>query len=253
MEQNITSLKSTARVAGLLYLILGVLAYYAMMYVPKRIFIGGDALSSANNILSNEFLFRTSIVSHLASAVTFLFLAFVLYKLFKNVNEHRAKVLVALIVVQVPIIFLLETFDLTSLMILKGQLFKSLTLAQVQELSLLFIKIHGYGIMIIEIFWGLWLIPFGQLVYKSVFIPRVLGILLFLAGIGYTFDSLTFMLFPGYHAFTQTVAFIFSGLGEGSTILWLLVIGAKDHLSITVISETDARPGVITGQLTEHV
>ncbi len=252
MEEKITSLKKTARLAGLLYLVLGILGFYSIMYVPKRIFVSGDTVTTANNLLVNEFLFRTSIVSHLISVTTFLFLAFTLYKLFKKVNEHQAKLLVALVAVQVPIVFLLETFDITSLMILKGQVFKTLTPLQLQDLSMLFLKIHGYGIMTVEIFWGLWLIPFGQLVYKSVFIPRALGVLLIMAGIGYAVDSLTFMLFPGYRGFTQTAAFIFSGLGEGSTILWLLIIGAKDHLSITIISETEtkSRPGI--GKLKEQ-
>jgi hypothetical protein len=101
-------------------------------------------------------------------------------------------------------------------------------------------------------FWGLWLIPFGLLVYKSVFIPRVLGNLLILAGIGYTVDSLTFILVPTFRVFTQPAAFLFSGLGEGLTILWLLIMGAKDHLSITVFSESDAKSNVRIGKLTEH-
>ena len=200
MRENIVSLKRTARLAGLLYLVLGLLGFYAIMYVPNRIFVRGDTATSAKNLLTDEFLFRTSIVSHLLSVVTFLFLAFVLYKLFRKVNEQQAKLLVALVVVQVPIIFLLETFDISSLMTLKGQVFKAATHAQLQDVSQLFLKIHGYGLMTVEIFWGLWLIPFGLLVYKSVFIPRVLGVLLISAGLGYTIDSLTFLLFPGFPA-----------------------------------------------------
>ena len=241
MHENIVSLKRTARLAGLLYLVLGLLGFYAIMYVPNRIFVRGDTATSAKNLLTDEFLFRTSIVSHLLSVVTFLFLAFVLYKLFRKVNEQQAKLLVALVVVQVPIIFLLETFDISSLMTLKGQVFKAATHAPLQDVSQLFLKIRGYGLMTVEIFWGLWLIPFGLLVYKSVFIPRVLGVLLISAGLGYTIDSLTFLLFPGLRDATQPAAMILSGLGEGSTILWLLIIGAKDHLSITVFSESDAR------------
>jgi len=252
MHENIVSLKRTARLAGLLYLILGLLAFYAIMYVPNRIFVRGDSKTSAKNLLADEFLFRTSIVSHLISVIIFLFLAFVLYKLLKKVNEQQAKLLVALVIVQVPIIFLLETFDISSLMMLKGEAFKTATLPQQQEVSQLFLKIRGYGLMTVEIFWGLWLIPFGLLVYKSVFIPRVLGVLLILAGIGYTVDSLTFILFPTFRVFTQPAAFLFSGLGEGSTILWLLIMGAKDHLSITVFSESDAKSNVRMGELTEH-
>src|ERR1043166_2857491 len=147
MHENLVSLKRTARLAGLLYLILGLLAFYAIMYVPNRIFVRRDSEASAKNLLINEFLFRTSIISHLISVVIFLFLAFILYKLFKKVNEQQAKLLVALVVVQVPIIFILETFDISSLMMLKGDAFKTATLAQLQDVSQLFFKIRGYGLM----------------------------------------------------------------------------------------------------------
>ena len=253
MKEKIISLKKTARLAGFLYFILGLLAYYALMYVPKKIVVWNDAGTTATNVAANEFLFRTGIASHLISVTIFLFLALVLYKLFRQVNAQQAKLLVALVAVQVPIIFVLETFNITSLMILKGEIFKTAAASQLQSLAILFIKIHGYGIMILEIFWGLWLIPFGQLAYKSVFIPRILGLLLIMAGIGYTLDSLTFVLLPDYRRITQTVAFILSGLGEGSTILWLMIIGVKDHLSISVISETDAKITSGLRKLTEQM
>jgi hypothetical protein len=124
-------------------------------------------------------------------------------------------------------------------MTLKGQVLTSLTLEQTQHLSMIFLKVHGYGIMTVEIFWGLWLVPFGLLVYKSGFIPRLLGVLLILAGIGYTLDSFTFILFPGYRAFTMPVAFTLSGLGEVSTIFWLLIKG--------VINKGNAEKKIYTG------
>ncbi|MDP9229670.1 MAG: DUF4386 domain-containing protein [Bacteroidota bacterium] len=227
MEQTIGSLKKTARLAGLLYFILGITGYYAIMYVPGKIIVRGDAVATANNILANEFLFRTGIVSHLISVTTFLFLALVLYRLFKQVNEYQAKLLVVLVVVQIPIIFLIETCRITSLMILKGEVLKTLAPEQLQDLSMIFLKIHAYGIQTVEIFWGLWLIPFGQLVYKSGFIPRILGVLLIIAGVGYTVDSFTFMLFPNYREYSQITAFTFSGIGELSIILWLLIKGVR--------------------------
>lgn len=140
--------------------------------------------------------------------------------------------MVALVVVQVPLVFLIEICRFTSLMILKGEAFKTLAPGEVQDFAMLFLKVHGYGIQIVEIFWGLWLIPFGQLVYKSSFIPRILGILLILAGVGYTLDSFTFMLFPKYREFTQIIAFTFSGIGELSIILWLLIKGVKKNYKI---------------------
>ncbi len=229
----INSDKKNARIAGLLYLLLAIIAPYGVMYVPSKTIVRGDAVATANNILANEFLFRTGIVSHLISVIIFLFLVLVLYRLLKQVNEHQAKLMVALVIVQIPIVFLIETFKITSLMILKGEVLKTLAPEQLQDLAMMFLKIHGYGLSMLEIFMGLWLIPFGQLVYKSGFIPRILGVLLLIAGIGYIVDSFTFMLFPNYRAFTFQPALIFSGLGELSTMLWLLIKGVKEQQQIS--------------------
>ncbi len=232
MDEKIRSLRKTARLAGVLYFILGLLGFYSIMYVPKQFFVREDSVATANNILENEFLFRTGIASHLISVTTFLVMVLVLYKLLRHVQEHLAKLMVALVAVQVPVIFLLETCKMISLRLLKEEGMHALELGQLQDLSMILIKFHGSGIMLVEIFWGLWLIPFGLLVYKSGFIPRALGVLLIIAGIGYTIDSLTYILFPDYRPFTMWPAFIFSGLGELSTILWFLIIGVKSKTQI---------------------
>jgi hypothetical protein len=112
-------------------------------------------------------------------------------------------------------------------MILNGHVLKTLEPEQQQNLVMIYIKAHEYGILLLEMFMGLWLLPFGQLIYKSGFIPRIIGILLLIAGIGYTIDSLTFVLFPNYRIFTQPIALISSGIGESSIILWLLIKGVK--------------------------
>ena len=229
MGEKITSLKNTGRLAGLLYLILAITGAYGIMYVPSKIIVRGDGVTTASNMVANELLFRTGIVSQLISVTIFLIMALVLYRLFKQVNEHQAKLMVAFVIVQVPIVFLIETFNLTAIMILKGEVLKTYTSGQLSNGAMVFLKTHGYGIMILETFWGLWLIPFGQLVYKSGFIPRILGVLLVIAGIGYTIDSFTFILFPNYRSFTKLPAFTFSAIGEISTILWLLIKGVKSN------------------------
>ena len=229
MGEKITSLKNSARLAGVLYLLLAITGAYGIMYVPSKIIVRGDAVTTATNMLANELLFRTGIVSQLISVTIFLIMALVLYRVFKQVNEHQAKLMVAFVIVQVPIVFLIETFNMTAIMILKGDVLKTLTSEQFPNGAMVFLKTHGYGIMLLETFWGLWLIPFGQLVYKSGFIPRILGVLLIIAGLGYTIDSLTFMLFPNYRDFTKLPAFTFSAIGEISTILWLLIKGVKSN------------------------
>jgi hypothetical protein len=234
MEEKITSLKKTARIAGLLYFMLAIPAPYSLIYVPSKIMVRGDAAATANNILANEFLFRTAIAGQLISQTIFIFLVLVLYRLFKQVNEYQAKLMVALVIVSIPVAFLIEAFNVTALMILKGEVLKTLPPEQQQDLAMLFLKVHGYGIMIVQIFWGLWLIPFGLLVYKSEFIPRILGVLLIVAGIAYVIVSFTFLLFPWYSAFVEQYSFPFF-FGELAMILWLLIKGVKNKFAVSAV------------------
>src|SRR3990172_650488 len=238
MEMNSSSLKNTARLAGLLYLLLIITGAYCVMYVPSQIIGRGDAVATANNILANEFLFRTGIISDLISNTIWVFLVMVLYRLFKQVNERQAKLLVALVIVQIPAVFIMEAFNITSLMIFKGEILKTFELSQRLDLAMSFLKINDYGTLTLEMFWGLWLIPFGLLVYKSGFIPRILGILLFIAGIAYMIDSFISLLFPVYHTSVNQPILLFVGIGEISIMLWLLIKGFDNETGLLVsISE----------------
>ena len=227
MEINSSSLKKTARLAGLLYLLLVITGVYGIMYIPSRIIVAGDSVSTANNMISNEVLFRTGILNDIISNTIFLFLVLVLYRLFKHVNENQAKLMFALVIVQIPVAFMMEAFNITSLMILKGEILKTFELSQRQDLAMLFLKINDYGTIPLEMFWGLWLLPFGLLVYKSEFIPRIFGILLGIAGIAYMIDSTIALLFPNYSSFVNKPTLLLVAIGEISITLWLLIKGVK--------------------------
>jgi len=219
MEINSSSLKNTARLAGLLYLILIITGVYIVIYVPSQIIVQGDAVTTSKNILTNEFLFRTGIITDIICNTIWVFLALALYRLFKQVNEHQAKLMVALVIVQIPIVFMMEAFNITSLMILKGEILKTFELSQRQDLAMLFLKINDYGTLPLEMFWGLWLLPFGLLVYKSEFIPRLFGILLVIAGIAYMIDSTIALLFPSYSSFVKQPTLLLVAIGEISITL----------------------------------
>ena len=226
MEMNSSSLKNTARLAGLLYLLLIITGAYCVMYVPSQIIGRGDAVTTAKNILSNEFLFRTGIISDLISNTIWVFLVMVLYRLFKQVNERQAKLLVALVIVQIPAVFIMEAFNITSLMILKGEILKTFELTQRQDLAMLFLKINDYGVLTLEIFWGLWLFPLALLVYRSRFLPRFLGVWLIINGFAYLAISFTGLLLPEYESMVFNSA-LPATLGEIAIMLWLLIKGAK--------------------------
>lgn len=226
MEQEITSLRKTARIAGLWYLSLIIIGIYGLLYVSSHIIVEGNNAATTNNILSHEFLFRTGVFSQLTGNFLFVFLVLALYRLLKQVNERQAKLMVTLVFLQVPISFVLEIFNFTSLMVLKGEAMKTLGPAEKQDFAMLFINIPNYGLDILEVFWGIWLIPFGQLVYKSGFIPRIIGVLLIIGGVVYMADSFIFLLFPGYvTAVSKYVAI--ASIGEIAITLWLLIKGVS--------------------------
>lgn len=219
--------KQTGRLAGVLYLVLAITAAFAIVYVPSQIEVKNNASQTAANIVSKEFLFRAGIVSHLTSQVLFVFLGLILYRFLKEVNENKARVMKALILVQIPVVFIIESIKLVTIMVAKGELLQQFTSAQSEDAVMLLLKIHSCGIATLELFWGLWLIPFGQLIYRSGFVPKIFGIVLQLGGYAYILESLVLLLFPGAHASVVQVTFIFYSLAEVSIIFWLLIIGAR--------------------------
>ena len=219
--------KKIARVAGVLYLMLVITSVYSLLYIPAQIFVKGNAAATANNILANEFLFRSGIVSNLISQIIFVFLAAALFLLLKDVNKPQAGLMVVLVIVQIPVVFFVETFSFTSLMIVKGELLNTFNPEQRQDLVMMFFRIRANGIAALQIFWGLWLVPLGWLVYKSGFIPRILGILLIIAGIFIAIDSFIYLLSPDYPRILNTVSTLMSVAAEFSMMFWLLIKGVR--------------------------
>jgi hypothetical protein len=229
MDNKVQSLKGTARLAGLLDLIWILTGLFAMFYIPSQINTGGDAVTTARNILSNELLFRTGIVNGLISTMLWVFLVLVFYRLFGTVHNRLAKLMVALVIVQIPASFIMEAFQITTLMILKGDVIKTFELSQRQDLAMLFLKINDYVVSTLILFWGLWLFPLGILVYRSRFIPRFLGLWLIICGIAYLVLSFTGLLIPQYRDLVYKFAFP-AMLGELAFMLWLVIKGVRNNI-----------------------
>ena len=227
MDEKVNPPKRTARFAGLLYLMSAIIFPYGVIYVPSQIMVRGDVATTADNILANEFLFRTGIVGNLIGQVIFVLLVLVLYRLLKQVNEHQAKFMSALVIAGVSIAFIGEVFNITALMILKGGILESTEPDQIHDLVAILLKLGSSGAQMVQLYWGLWLIPFGHLVYRSGFIPRILGVLLILNGIAYMILCFTFLLFPDYQTIIVKIATPFLFLGELPILLWLLIKGVK--------------------------
>jgi hypothetical protein len=164
--------------------------------------------------------------------VIFIFLVLALYRLFKVVDQNLAALMVVLgALVSVPIVFLSVLNEIAALVLLSGAEFVSVfDKSQLDALAYLFLRLHSQGINLVAIFWGLWLFPFGILVIRSGFIPRVLGVLLMMAGFAYLVDSFTSLLLPQYADTVSQFAMVLY-FGELPIIFWLLIWGAKEQRS----------------------
>jgi hypothetical protein len=198
------------------------------MYVPGKLFVHGNANATADNIRASEALLRLGMVSDLVHQLVAVFLVLALYRLLRAVNETHATLMVILgALVSVPIVFVNTLNDLAALVLVSGAEFLTVfERPQLDALAYLFLGLHSQGTTIASIFWGLWLFPFGLLVVRSGFIPRVLGVLLIVAGAGYVVIAFASLALPAYG---PLVAQVLSPLlfGELPIIFWLLIRGAK--------------------------
>lgn len=228
MAQEQINLKRTARIAGLIYLLIVITGIFGIIYVPMQLIDSGNLPFTMRTILKHEFLFRAGIMSNLICQTLFVFLVLQLYKLFQDVSKHLSRTMFALVIVGVPIAFLIIFNQLFALLLLKADFMKTFKPAQLQSLVMAFLKMYNYGNVVIGIFWGLWLIPFGQLVYKSGFIPKIFGILLIIGGSAYVVDAFTFVLVPDYHySVTGTIVGLTSSVAEIGIVFWLLIKGVR--------------------------
>lgn len=229
MQTNaIELIRRQARVAGLWYVVLAISAPFGLMYVPGELLPSQDATAAANQIRVSAWLLRLAIASELFHQVVCVFLVLALYRLFKAVSETHARQLVVLgALVSVPIVFLNVLNQIAALVLVRGASFLSVFDArQLDALAYLFLRLHGQGILIASIFWGLWLFPFGTLVIRSGFIPPVLGVALFIGGAGYLIVSIYTLILPQLpHVVRQLGENL--ELGEVPIIFWLAIWGAR--------------------------
>ena len=220
-------MKNAGRSAGLLYAIASVFGVFGLLYVPSKLIVHGDAAATARNIATSETLFRLGIASNLIGQALFIFVALALYDLLKSVNSRQAVAMLSLILVSIPIAFLNELNAIAALIIVRGADFLSLVDQPRREaMAMLFLRLHGHGFDIAGIFWGLWLFPLGLLVYRSGFLPRILGVGLMVNCFAYPINSFTALVLPQYEAmvsrWTSPLQFC-----ELAFMLWLLVMGVR--------------------------
>jgi hypothetical protein len=223
------SLKKTARMAGFLYLAYFVAFFFADNGVHYTAVGPGDVAATAHNIMASEWLFRIGFVSFLLAAVFFLLSAWALYVLLKPVNKDLALLFVLLNLGGVAIKGISLLSEFAALLLLSGaDYLKVFQADQLQALAMLFLNLYQNGFMIAQVFFGAWLLPLGYLVYKSGFLPRILGILLIIDCFAILIWFFQFFLFPGYEVIS-TLCLAESLIAEASLCLWLVIKGVKDQ------------------------
>jgi hypothetical protein len=227
LGEQMASLKKTARIAGLWYLGFTLGPFY-LLYVPSQTVVHNDAAATAARVLGHETLYRWGMLAETLGAVIFIGLSLALYRLFEDVERHRARQLVALVLVSSALGLVNVVFSGAALLVFRGgDAFAGFDAHAREAVGMLLIRMHGQANGINQMFWGLWLLPFGWLVVRSRFLPRWLGYWLLLDGLAWVVVAITWFLAPDYSdALFRYFQPVF--LAELAAMLWLLMMGAKE-------------------------
>jgi hypothetical protein len=233
-------LKKTARIAGAVYLSMVVVGPFSLIYVPGKLVVRGNAATTADNILTHQPLFDLWIMGDLIGAVIFVCLAIALYRLLCAVNQTWALLMVSFVLVSATVGFFNTLNTVTAGILFRGADFLAVfDKAQRDALAMLFLRLHSQGHFINELFWGLWLFPFGLLVFRSGFLPRFIGVWLMADCFAWVvlcpmalFDA---ALYEATFRWAQPLLF-----GELAIMFWLLIKGAKAPAESVAIASATA-------------
>ena len=233
-ESEMNSLKKTARIAGFLYLAYFVAFFIADNGVHSTSVGAGDATAVASRIVTSEWLFRIGFVTFLLAAVLFLLSAWALYVLLKPVNRDLALLFLLLNLGGVAVKCASLVLEFAAMLLLNhGDYLNVFPVDQLQALAILLLNLYNIGFMIAQIFFGLWLLPLGYLVFKSGYLPKILGILLIIDCFAILIWFFQFFLFPGYEGLSYPGLAV-SFLAEAALCLWLVIWGVKGKKPVSV-------------------
>lgn len=228
MEEIPSTNSRTIRLAVSLFFFVCVpLSWWETGKVHSKIFVAGDPVATANNLLANEFIFRTAIASHLIGTFAFAFMVLLFYRIFRPVSKHLSRLMIVPILAQIPIVFVFETLNYAALMLLKAEVRPTFDVVQQQEVAYLLLRIHRYGFGADKIIFGLCFIPFGMMVFRSGLAPRIIGILLVVGGVGYVIDSFLYVLLQRADYLPIQSMKLFASVSYSLSFLWFLIKGVR--------------------------
>jgi hypothetical protein len=222
-----TSPRNPGRVAGLWYLLLVLIGPLRLMYIPNKLFVHGNAAATASNIEAHEGLLRFGIAVDLVGAVILVMLTLAFYRLFVGVDRNLAvQVVIFGGVMPALIYFVSVVCDFGALTVIHVDFLSVFDKPQRDALAMLLLRLRDHQNTAAEMLWGMWLLPLAILIYKSRFMPRFLGVWLFINGIAYIANCLTGIMWPQYQGrvwnYSQPAIF-----AEIAVMLWLVIKGAK--------------------------
>ncbi len=226
--QGTASSKRLARIAGALYLIVAVFAAFSYNVATSRVYVPGDAAATAQRVVANAGLLRAGVAADLVQATAWILAAIVFYLLLRHVSENRARAMVVFVAVGATIVCLSEVFPVAALLVATGESYvTAFGAAGSNALALLLLDIHHYGIVNASIFFGLWLIPLGLLVYRSRMFPKALGVLLMVGGVCYPVGVLAVYLTPAFGEAAKALLINVPTVAEVWMLGYLLVFGVR--------------------------
>jgi hypothetical protein len=209
-----------ARITGVVYLFYFLTAVSGMFFL-KGLVVNGDAASTANNILAHQPLFRLGLATGLISTACYVAVTALFYDLFRPVNRRLSLLAACFSLVGCTILAFASLFQLAPLVVLGGSQYLSVfKVEQLRALAFLFLALYGLAVSICFVFFGVYCLLIGYLIFKSSFLPRILGVLMAFAGLGWV----TF-LFPPLANYLSPYNLALGFLAELALMLWLLVMG----------------------------
>ena len=231
--QSVQLMKTNARTAGVLYLIIILSGLFSELFVRSGIIVPGDAAATANNIAHNSFLFRMGFISDLVMVMSDVGVALLFYLLLKPVNQGLSMLAAFFRLAQATVIGInLLNFYMPLLLLSDSDALNSFSNEQLNSLSMLFLNAHSYGYLISGVFFGISCIILGYLIIKANYFPQWLGVLIIAAGISYLIDCVVNFLFPELASTSEILVMTVAVVSELSLCLFLLIKGINIKLFV---------------------